>query len=271
MRVPAYYVSHGAGPWSYMDGDFRLMFANLERSLAAMRAELGTAPRAVLMISAHWEERGYAITSAARPKMIYDFSGFPQYTYRIRYDAPGSPELARRVEQLLRAGGLAARMDPERGYDHGAYAIMKPLYPAADIPLVQLSLERAFDPEEHFEAGRLLAPLRDEGILIIGSGQSFQNLGLRDRRAIVPSRAFDEWLRETLMQSSPEKRRAQLIAWEDAPYARVAHPREDHFVPLLVAVGAAERESAERVYHDQLAGIMTVAGFRFGAAPCEES
>ena len=266
-RLPTYYVSHGAGPWPYMDGSFRRQFDKLDASLVAMHADLKNSPKAILICSAHWEEDGFAISSAARPGMLYDYEGFPDYTYRIHYKAPGSPELARRVEQLLRAEGITAWLDPKRGYDHGTFAIMKPLYPAENVPLVQLSIDKAFDPQQHFEVGRLLTPLRDEGVLIIGSGQSFQNLRLRDKRAIVPSQAFDDWLQQTLVRSSPEERRAQLIAWQQAPHARVAHPREDHLIPLMVTVGAAGDDAGICVYHDRLLGVMTASGFRFGALP----
>lgn len=266
-RLPTYFVSHGAGPWPYMDGEFRQRFERLEHSLVAMRNELGTAPKAILMISAHWEQDGFAISSAAQPGMIYDYEGFPDYTYRIHYRAPGSPGLARQVEVLLRAGGVDAWLDPDRGYDHGTFAIMKPLYPAENMAVVQLSLHKSFDPAEHFDVGRLLAPLRDEGVLIIGSGQSFQNLSLRDARAIVPSKGFDEWLQQTVLYASPEHRREKLIAWGSASYARLAHPREEHLLPLMVAVGAADSDTGDLIYHDQLAGVMTAAGFRFGSPP----
>ena len=267
QRLPTYFLSHGAGPWSYMHGDFRERFAALEHSLVAMRNELGDAPKAVLMISAHWEENGFAISSAAQPGMIYDYHGFPDYTYDVHYRAPGSPELAHRVERLLRDGGMLAWLDAERGYDHGTFGVLKPLYPAENMPVVQLSLNRNLDSGLHIEVGRLLAPLRSEGILIIGSGQSFQNLALRDARARVPSAEFDAWLQQTLLQSSPGERRARLLHWEQAPYARLAHAREEHLIPLMVAVGAAEDEAGSCIYREQLFGLMTAASFRFGPLP----
>ena len=161
-RLPTYFVSHGGGPWPYMTGEFRDNLAQLERSLLDMRAELGEAPKAILMVSGHWEERGFAISSGANPGMIYDYYGFPEYLYHIKYGAPGSPEVAHRVEELLRAGGLEARLDPTRGFDHGTFSIMKPLYPDEDMPVVQLSLDAGLDPGLHLAVGRVLAPLRDE-------------------------------------------------------------------------------------------------------------
>jgi aromatic ring-opening dioxygenase catalytic subunit (LigB family) len=267
-RLPTYFISHGGGPWPYLDGPFRRAFDQLEQSLVDIRRELRDAPRAVLVISGHWEENGFAISSGDQPGMVYDYSGFPEHTYHIRYKAPGSPELATRVQELLGAGGIPARLDPERGYDHGTFSIMKPLYPEETIPLVQLSIDLSYDPKLHLQLGRLLAPLRDEGVLIIGSGLSYHNLSRRDHHAIAPSRAFDAWLQETLISATPEERTPRLIDWERAPLARAAHPQEDHLIPLMVAVGAAETEAATLVYHQKdLFGGMTASSFRFGDAP----
>jgi aromatic ring-opening dioxygenase catalytic subunit (LigB family) len=268
-RLPTYFISHGGGPWPYLDGPFRRMFDQLEQSLVDIRRELADTPRAVLVITGHWEERGFAISSAERPGMVYDYSGFPPHTYQIKYKAPGSPELAERVQQLLVGGGLAARLDPERGYDHGTFSIMKPLYPEEATPLVQLSIDRSYDPELHLQLGRLLAPLRDEGVLIIGSGLSYHNLGqMRGEAGFEPSSRFDAWLQETLLGSSADVRTARLIQWEQAPSARAAHPQEDHLIPLMAVVGAAENEPGALVYHqNDFSGGITASSFRFGQAP----
>ena len=267
-RLPTYFISHGGGPWPWLEGPFRRAFDRLEQSLRDIRQELGDAPRAVLVISGHWEEDGFAVSSGERPGMIYDYSGFPEHTYHIRYQAPGSPELARRVQALLETGGVPARLDPERGYDHGTFSIMKPLYPGEDIPLVQLSIDRGYDPEQHLRIGRLLGPLRDEGVLIIGSGLSYHNLReMRGAAGVEPSRAFDAWLQETLIRSDPSERTRRLIAWAQAPSARAAHPEEDHLIPLMVVVGAAEQDQGVTVYHQtDLMGGITASSFRFGEA-----
>ena len=268
-RLPTYFISHGGGPWPYLDGDFRRMFDRLEQSLVDIRRELNNEPRAVLVITGHWEENGFAVSAGEQPGMVYDYSGFPEHTYHIRYRAPGSPKLAQRVQELLQRGGIPARLDPQRGYDHGTFSIMKPLYPEEAIPLVQLSIDRSYDPELHLRLGRLLAPLRDEGVLIIGSGLSYHNL--RDARSTVgaePSRVFDAWLHETLTEASPDERSSRLIEWERAPLARAAHPQEDHLIPLMAAVGAAENEPGSVVYHQKdLFGGITASSFRFGAPP----
>ena len=223
----------------------------------------------MLVISGHWEEKGFAISSAEQPGMEYDYSGFPPHTYQIKYKAPGSPELAARVQDLLADGGIPARLDPERGFDHGTFSIMKPLYPGEDIPLVQLSIDLGYDPELHLKLGRLLAPLRDEGVLIIGSGLSYHNMrDMRGTQGFEPSRVFDAWLQETLVSSTPEERTPRLINWEHAPLARAAHPQEDHLIPLMVAIGAAEDELGAVVYHQKdFSGGITASSFRFGKAP----
>ncbi|MEO6152581.1 MAG: class III extradiol ring-cleavage dioxygenase [Croceibacterium sp.] len=266
--LPTYFLSHGGGPWPWMKHDQPGVFDQLEASLHQVRRELHELPTAVLMVSGHWEESGIAVSSAAQPGMLYDYYGFPDYTYRIHYRAPGSPELARHVQALLQEGHVRARLDAERGFDHGTFSLMEPLYPEAAIPVVQMSIDRGFDTELHLEIGRLLAPLRSEGVAIIGSGLSYHNLRNRDRSAEVPSRAFDGWLQDTLTRAPPMERTERLEHWADAPYARTAHPREDHLLPLMVAVGAAEDEPGACIYHqDDLLGHWSASSFRFGAAP----
>jgi aromatic ring-opening dioxygenase catalytic subunit (LigB family) len=265
-RLPAFFLSHGGGPWPYLDGPFRRMFAQLEQSLKDIRRALGDAPKAALVISGHWIEDGFALSSAAEPGMVYDYSGFPPHTYQIRYKAPGSPELAARVRALLEAGGIPARLDPARGYDHGTFSMMQPLYPGEDLPIVQMSVDRRYDPALHLRLGALLAPLRDEGVLIIGSGLSYHNLmGTRDPSGGPASAAFDAWLQETLVTGPANDRARQLMNWEAAPMARAAHPQEDHLIPLMAVVGAAEGDPGRAVYHQKdLFGHVTASSFRFG-------
>lgn len=271
-RLPTYFVSHGGGPWPYLEGERRQAYAKLEESLHDMRRELGDRPKAVLVISGHWEEPGFAISSGEEPGMVYDYYGFPDYTYHIKYAAPGSPALARRVQALLAAGGVDARLDPLRGFDHGTFSIMKPLYPEEDIPLVQLAIDPAYDPAAHLQIGRLLAPLRDEGVLIVGSGLSYHNLReIRSESGAAVSRIFDEWLQDTVIRSGGKDRSERLIRWTQAPMARAAHPREDHLIPLMTVVGAAEDEPGSVSYHQaDLLGGITASSFRFGEVPREE-
>ena len=263
MKLPTYFISHGGGPWPWLDGGFRRQFDKLEASLADIAREAGK-PRAVLMISGHWEAPQATVQSGERPGMVYDYSGFPPHTYAIRYGAPGSPEVARRVKELLEGAGIPAALDPERGYDHGTFAPLQAMYPDADVPVVQLSLKHGYDPAEHLAIGRALAPLRDEGVLIVGSGLTFHNLRMWGAAARAPSKAFDGWLAEAL-DADPAERTRRIQRWENAPAARIAHPEEDHLVPLMVALGAAEGEKATRVYHEEdFMGGVTASSYRFG-------
>ena len=264
-RLPTYFLSHGGGPWPWLSGHFRDQYGALEASLKRIVQELGGKPRTVLMVSGHWEADEFSVMAGTRPGMVYDYAGFPAHTYTIRYPAPGSPALAARVQALLQAAGFAARLDATRGFDHGAFAPLAVMYPEADVPVVQLSLKVGYDPAMHFGAGRALAPLRDEGVLIIGSGLSYHNLREFGAGAKDVSAAFDAWLQQTLLHATPALRSQHLLQWERAPAARQAHPREDHLVPLFVALAAAENEPAACVYHeDAFFGGVTVSSFRFG-------
>ncbi len=265
MRFPTYFISHGGGPWPWMKEAWHGAYDQLEAALRRLPQDAGgVRPQAVLMVSAHWEEPEYTVQSHPEPGMIYDYGGFPDYTYRIRYPAPGSPALAQRVQGLLQDAGIASREDAERGFDHGMYAPMVVIYPEADMPTVQLSLKRGLDPQDHLAMGRALAPLRDEGVLIVGSGLSYHNLRLFGAGGQKPSAEFDAWLDAALM-SDAVTRVAQLKDWERAPSARICHPQEDHLIPLMAAVGAAEHELATRVYHDtNVFGGVTASSYRFG-------
>ena len=267
-RFPTFYLSHGGGPWPYMSGEARRLHAALEASLRELPGRLPERPEAILVVSAHWEERDWAVMASAAPPMVYDFYGFPEETYRARYPAAGAPELAKRAHALIGRAGLASHLDPARGFDHGTYALLAIAYPEADIPVIQVSIRADYDPSAHLALGRSLAPLREEGVLIIGSGSSYHNLRrfFRGEERRQDSAQFDAWLRETLT-GSPESRAARLLRWEQAPGARAAHPQEDHLVPLHVAVGAAEHEPAEVIYRQEdFFGAITLSSYRFGSA-----
>ena len=266
-RLPTYFISHGGGPWPWMP-EMRAPMAQLAASLQAIAREIGGLPKAVLSVSGHWEARRFTAMATARPKMIYDYSGFPAHTYSVQYPAPGAPAVADRIATLLQAAGIDSALDAERGFDHGTYSPLVVMYPDAKVPVLQLSLKLPYDAAEHLAVGRALQPLRDEGVLILGSGLSFHNLRLRGPRAAAPSEAFDRWLHDTLEHQLPAARGQRLVAWEQAPAARIAHPSEDHLLPLMVALGAAEDEAATTVYHET-GGMLgwSVSSWRFGALP----
>jgi aromatic ring-opening dioxygenase catalytic subunit (LigB family) len=265
MKMPTYFISHGGGPWPWLQGAYKEACTNLKISLEHLPMELPEKPKAILIISGHWEESEFKISSGAKPGMVYDYYGFPDYTYQIKYPAPGSPDLANRVKSLIDGVGFNATLDPDRGFDHGTFTPLAVAFPNADVPVVQLSLRADYDPETHLKVGRAIAPLRDEGILIIGSGLSYHNLRMFDARAMKPSHEFDHWLQESIVRSHPKDRTEKLKSWENAPSARLAHPQEDHLLPLMVAVGAAENEKAEMSYHeDHFLGGIAVSSFKFG-------
>lgn len=259
---PTYYLSHGGGPWPWVSA-MRPLFAELERYLRALPSELPRRPKAILVVSGHWEEEEFTVSASPRPSMIYDYGGFPEHTYRIHYDAPGNPALASQVKELVQSKDISASLDSDRGFDHGTYALVYPMYPEAEIPIVQLSLRRDLDPKAHLDVGKAIAPLRDEGVLILGSGNSFHNLR-PSASAVEGSHRFDAWLRSALLESSGKERSEKLKRWSDAPSASLAHPREEHLIPLLVAAGAAENDPAALVNEYRFMGDAVVSSFRFG-------
>jgi aromatic ring-opening dioxygenase catalytic subunit (LigB family) len=263
--MPVYFISHGGGPWSYMDDPARAAYSKLEAALAEIPRQIPATPATILMISAHWEEPEFTLLANPTPPMIYDYGGFPDYTYQIHYDAPGDPALAARVQTLIEAAGMPARLDPLRGFDHGAFTPLHVMYPQANVPVIQLSLKEGLDAATHLQLGRAIAPLRAENVLIVGSGLSYHNLRqFFSPRGWGPSREFDAWLNGVLLGGSPKDRDKLLTAWEAAPAARSAHPREEHLIPLMVAAGAAGDDPAERTYHERdFLGGLTVSSYRF--------
>lgn len=265
-RMPTYFISHGGGPWPWMPQERQTHYAPLAAALADMPRQIGRKPRAILMVSAHWEAPAFTVQGATHPGMVYDYYGFPEHTYRVQYACPGSPELAARTLQLIRAAGLPGDIDLERGYDHGMFAPMAVMIPEADVPVVQLSLLHGLQPEVHIQLGRGIAALRDEDVLIVGSGLSYHNLKAFGAGAgQAESAAFDGWLQDTLLRHEESARTTRLLHWEQAPSAREAHPREEHLIPLMVAVGAAEGDSATCVYReDRLFGRISASSYRLG-------
>jgi aromatic ring-opening dioxygenase catalytic subunit (LigB family) len=260
LRQPSLYIPHGGGPCFFMD-DPRGTWTGMAAFLRALPDLLPERPKAILIVSGHWETDGFAFTAAKRPPLIYDYHGFPPHTYQLTYPAPGDPALAARAADLLREAGLPAARDPVRGLDHGVFVPLKVAFPDADVAVVEMSVDRRLDPAQHLTAGRALAPLRDEGVLIVGAGMSFHNMrGYGDPRATDPSRQFDAWLAGAATQDAAPRADA-LMRWADAPAGRFSHPREEHLLPLMVAAGASEA-AGEHVY-GELVMQTAISGFRF--------
>ncbi|MDB5851305.1 MAG: dioxygenase [Rhodoferax sp.] len=265
-RLPVYFVSHGGGPWPWVDG-MRQQFALTEKEFRNMPQRLAAKPKAVLMITGHWEADAFTVSTAERPPMEYDYSGFPAHTYSLQYPAPGAPALAARVRDLLGDAGIASAEDPRRGFDHGTFVPMALMYPEADVPVVLLSMKSSYDPAEHIRLGQALAPLRDEGVLIMGSGLTYHNMRGFGRPTSTPvASAFEAYLNDAITAPDAAVRNDKLVHWQEAPGARLAHPQEDHLIPLMVVAGAAGADVGHRLFVDQ-AMCVVMASYEFAHDP----
>lgn len=264
-RMPTWFVPHGGGPCFFMDWNPPDAWTRMADFLKGLAATLPRRPRAIVLVSAHWLEPSFGVTSATRPTLIYDYYGFPPHTYELQYPAAGDPALAGRITELLGQAQLAAQPHAERGFDHGMFIPLMLMFPEADVPVVQLSLRSDLDPLAHFQAGRALAALRDEDVLIVGSGMSFHNMrGYGDPRFGPISDAFDAWLTEAVQAPAPQRQQA-LIDWAQAPSARLSHPprAEEHLIPLMLVAGAGLSDPGQRVFSDRVMET-TLSAFRFG-------
>jgi aromatic ring-opening dioxygenase catalytic subunit (LigB family) len=261
QALPTFFIPHGGGPCFFMESNPPGIWDRLAAWLKSAASTLDVQPQSIVAISGHWEEDEFSVMGHAHPPLLFDYYGFPEHTYRLTYPAPGAPELARRVSALLAEAGIPARTDAQRGFDHGVFIPFKLMFPDASIPVIQLSLKTGLDPAAHIAAGRALQPLREQGVLIVGSGMSYHNL----RGFFSPTQAtcdpFDAWLTAAAC-SAPAQREQSLAAWRTAPCARLAHPREEHLLPLMVAAGAAGEDRGDRVFNDRIMGEL-ISAYRF--------
>jgi len=262
--MPVAFVPHGGGPWPFVEmGLDPTDVAKLTFYLRSVRDLPKSPPKALLVVSAHWEAPVATVMTSAKPPMLYDYYGFPPASYQLTWPAPGEPKVAGRVRELLSGAGFETAADDRRGFDHGTFVPLKLTYPDADVPTVQLSLLSSLDPAEHLAMGRALAPLRDEGVFLVGSGMSYHNMrGFRDSSGRSASDTFDAWLQETA-PLAPPLRDERLAAWTKAPAARAAHPREEHLLPLMVVAGAAGADVGRIAYSERFMGAR-ISGVHFG-------
>jgi aromatic ring-opening dioxygenase catalytic subunit (LigB family) len=235
-RMPAIYIPHGGGPSFFMAGERKLRYQQTEDFLRSIQGLLPAKPTAILIVTAHWETDVPSFTGASHPGLIYDYYGFPEETYALRYTAPGQPELAQRAAALLQQAGHPACVAPDYGWDHGVFIPLKVMFPDAEVPVVAMSLQAGLDPTLHCQLGAALQDLRNEGVLVLGSGMSYHNL--RDFAAAAPaSHMFHDWL-DSALAGNQAQRTQRLAQWSAAPGGRASHPREEHLIPLMVASGA---------------------------------
>lgn len=235
-RLPSLYIPHGGGPSFFMTGERKEKYQATENFLRSIHQLLPVEPKAILIITAHWETRTPSFTGGAHPSLIYDYYGFPPETYELTYPAPGLPSLAHRAADLLKQAGFPSVVEEDYGWDHGVFIPLKVMYPEAHVPVVAMSLHESLNPELHSHLGRALAPLRDEGVLIVGAGMSYHNLrNFADYAS--ESYAFHDWIDQTV-QAGWQERCDKLAHWQTAPGGRASHPREEHLLPLMVASGA---------------------------------
>lgn len=259
IRLPTLFVSHGAPTLAIEDSPAHQFLTEFGQTLGK--------PRAILMLSAHFDLSVATITTSTAPETIHDFGGFPKALYDIAYPAPGYPDLARRVADLLQAGGIPIREDATRGLDHGAWVPLLLMYPDADVPVVQLSIDSRQGATYHFRLGELLRPLRDEGVLIVGSGGATHNLRYMFQPA--PGDPTPEWVigfRDWLAETVENDHRDDLAYYrERGPFATQNHPTEEHFLPLLASMGATEPgELCQRIHESESFGVLAMDSYLFG-------
>lgn len=260
-RLPSLYISHGSPMTALQPGQ-------VGERLAALAATLPR-PRAIVMASAHWLAGQPMIGSVAHPQTVHDFGGFPAELYQLQYPAPGAPALAAEIAQRLAQAGLSATLDPQRGLDHGAWVPLRFLYPQADIPVVQLSIQPRLGPNHQFALGQALAPLREQGVLLIGSGSITHNLhdlrSYQEGKEAPYVRPFIEWVERALAR---DDRHALLDYRRQAPFAVQAHPTDEHLLPLHFAMGAAGTGAlgAQRIDAGIDMGMLAMDIYRFNGA-----
>lgn len=261
QKQPVLFISHGGGPWPWIP-DLKAQYQITVENLTKIVEKLPELPKAILCISAHWETPEFTVSTAKDPDLIYDYSGFPPHTYQLMYAASGSPEFAGRVGMHLAMAGINIGVDANRGFDHGVFVPISLMFPEGQIPIVTLSIKKNYDPVEHMKLGEALIPLREEGMLIVGSGLTYHNLKEFNQMGHVASREFEDFCAKAVAAQKP-KRFEMLKNWSKALCAQSAHPRPDHLVPLFVCAGAAGSDAGERLFSDTINSVV-MGNYRFG-------
>lgn len=271
-RFPVYFIPHGGGPWPFMEfpknSEGKGPWDDLGAFLRNLADDVGRRPKAVLVVSGHWENEPVpTLSTASKPGMLFDYYNFPAHTYQLSYPAPGSPELAVRARKLLSDAGIESADDEARGFDHGVFIPFMLIYPKADVPITMISLKNTLDAPSHLKIGKALEPLRDEDVLIIASGMTYHNMPMfrkADPEHVAQASRFDAWLAEVIEETDSENRATRLSHWDKNPDALACHvPDHDHLVPLFVAAGAAGSDTGKRIFTTDFLG-KPYSAYRFG-------
>jgi aromatic ring-opening dioxygenase catalytic subunit (LigB family) len=267
-KLPVFFIPHGGGPWHVINDSFGDPegYEELRKFLKTLGEKYSKKIKAVLVISGHWEEKVPTINFSENPNLLYDYYGFPEYTYHLTWPAHGDIKLAEKIEQLLTQNGFKTAREYNRGYDHGVFVPLTIAFPNPEIPVVQLSLIQGLDPQQHINMGKALEPLREEDVLIIGSGMSYHNIQSffsNNPKVKEISEEFDNWLNGTITNHNNQERETRLIDWHKAPGASFSHPRSEHLLPLFICAGAGNSDQAKQVYSDYLMGAK-ISAFAFG-------
>lgn len=251
-QAPVLYLPHGGGPLPLLNDPNH---HTLTQFITGLGHKLAT-PAAILVISAHWETSQPALTATDSPALLFDYSGFPPESYQLSYPAPGAPQLAAQIAEKLQQAGFNSQLNTSRGWDHGVFVPLLMLHPQADIPVLQLSLLKGLDPATHIALGEAISFLRQQNVLIIGSGMSFHNMQAFFRQDLVSDaqvETFNQYFIDSLQpQHSYAEQAKRLINWQQAPHARLMHPREEHLLPLHVCFGAAKGSTAQLLFNDKV-------------------
>lgn len=263
--APAVFVNHGGGPMPLLGDKDHLGLTKFLRDELKKEVNLKDL-KAIILVTAHWEEDVVTISSGEHHDLYFDYYGFPPESYKYKYSAPGSPDLANRISKALEQNGVKSRLDPKRGWDHGVFVPMMLINPNADIPIVQVSVLRNQDPEQHYKLGQVLKQFRKEGVAIIGSGMSYHNMRefmYSSRTGKVVNKQFDDFLNEICTSDDEAVRRNGLLNWRDQPGASQAHPPRaaEHFMPLIVVAGAGGAKAGQRIFKWDMSDTFRLSGF----------
>lgn len=265
LVAPAIFVNHGGGPLPLL-GDKEHVGLTVFLRDGVKKYINFKEVKAIILVTAHWEENVVAISSSKHHDLYFDYYGFPPESYTYKYKAPGYPELAERIHESLKNVGIKSKLDPKRGWDHGVFVPMMLINPSADIPIVQVSVLSNQDPEQHYKLGQVLQEFRKEGVAVIGSGMSYHNMRefrLSRYQGAIVNKEFDDYLNKICTSENEQDRKEGFLSWREQPGATEAHPvrAAEHFMPLIVVAGAGGSKPGERIFNWDLADTFRLSGF----------